>query len=116
MFPDFDSAMLFYRKLNQIHSNVKFTYELENNKQLPFLDVNVDNSKEKLELSIYGKPTHIGLYNKWSSLAPTKYKLNLIRSLVNRAIKVCSNRQLLFHEYEKITKMLQQNGYPTKTI
>ena len=116
VFPDFESAMLFYRKLNQIHSNVKFTYELENNKQLPFLDVNVDNSKEKLELSIYRKPTHTGLYNKWSSLAPTKYKINLIRSLVNRAIKVCNNRQLLFLECEKITKTLQQNGYPTKTI
>ena len=116
VFPDFESAMLFYRKLNQIHSNVKFTYELENNKQLPFLGVNVDNSKEKLELSIYRKPTHTGLYNKWSSLAPTKYKINLIRSLVNRAIKVCSNRKLLFLECEKITKMLQQHGYPTKTI
>ena len=112
VFPDFESAMLFYRKLNQIHSNVNFTYD----KQLPFLDVNVDNSKDKLELSIYRKPTHTGLYNKWSSLAPTKYKINLIRSLVNRAIKVCSNRQLLFLECEKITKMLQQNEYPTKTI
>ena len=116
VFPDFESAMLFYRKLNQIHSNVNFTYKLENNKQLPFLDVNVDNSKDKLQLSIYRKPTHTGLYNKWSSLAPTKYKINLIRSLVNRAIKGCSNRQLLFLECEKITKMLQQNEYPTKTI
>ena len=91
VFPDFESAMLFYRKLNQLHRNVKFTYKLENNKQLPFLDVNVDSSKEKLELFIYRKPTHTGLYNKWNSLAPTKYKINLIRSLVNRAIKVCSN-------------------------
>ena len=49
VFPDFESAMLFYRKLTQIHNNVKLTYEFENNKQLPFLNVNVDNSKEKLE-------------------------------------------------------------------
>ena len=116
VFPDFESAMLFYRRLNQIHKTAKFTYELENNKQLPFLDVNVDNSKEKLEQSDCRKPAHTGLYNKWSSLAPTEYKVNLIRSLVNRAIKICSNRQLLFLECEKITKMLQQNGYPTKTI
>ena len=107
VFPDFESAMSFYRKLNQIHDNVKFTYELENSKQLPFLNVNVGNSKEKLELSIYRKPTYTGLYNKWSSLASTKYKINLIRSLINRAIKICSNRQLLFLECEKITKILQ---------
>ena len=42
VFSDFESAMLFHRKLNQIYNNLKFTYELENNKQLPFLDVNVD--------------------------------------------------------------------------
>ena len=83
--------MLSYQKLNQIHNDVKFTYELENKKQLPFLDVNFDNSKEKLELSFYRKPTHTGLYNNWSSLALIKYKINLIRSLVNRAIKICSN-------------------------
>ena len=46
--PDFKSAILFYRKLNQIHNNVKFTYEFDVSKQLSFLDVNVDNSKEKL--------------------------------------------------------------------
>ena len=116
VFPDFESAMLFYRKLNQIPINVKFTYEFENNKQLPFLHVNVDNSKERLKLSAYRKSTHTGLYHKWSSLAPTKYKINLTRSLVNRAIKICNNRQLLFIECEKITKMLQQNGYPIKII
>ena len=48
VFPDFESAMLFYRKLNQIYNNVKFTYELENNKQQLSLDVNVDNSKRKI--------------------------------------------------------------------
>ena len=64
VFPDFESAMLFYRNISQIHSNVQFTYELENNKQLPFLDVNVDSSNKLLELSIYRKPAHTGLYNK----------------------------------------------------
>ena len=49
------SVMLFFRKLNKIYNNVKFTYELESNEQLPFLHVNVDNSKEKLELSIGGQ-------------------------------------------------------------
>ena len=57
-----------------------------------------------------------GLCNKWSSLAPTKYKIDLSRSLVNRAIKICNNQQLLFFECEKITKMLQQNGYSIKII
>ena len=36
--------------------------------------------------------------------------------MVNRAIKIFNNRQLFFCECEKITKMLQQNGYSTKII
>ena len=116
VFPDFESVVLFSRIINQIHNNVKFAYELENNKQLPFLDVNVYNSKEKLELSICRKSTHTRLYNTWSGLAPTKYKINLIRLFVKGAIKTYSNRPSLFLECKKITKMLQQNGYPTKTI
>ena len=67
-------------------------------------------------LHVYKKPTHTGQFNKRSSLAPTKYKTNLIRSLINRAIKICNNRQLLFIESKKITNMLQQNGYPINTI
>ena len=51
-FPDFESVMLSYRNLNQIHNNVKFTYKLESNKQLPLLDVNADDSKGKLELYV----------------------------------------------------------------
>ena len=43
MFLDFERAMLFHKKLNPIHNNVKFTFELKNNKQLPFLDVNFHN-------------------------------------------------------------------------
>ena len=43
VFSDFESVMLFYRNLNRIHNNVKFTCELESNKLLPFLDVNVNS-------------------------------------------------------------------------
>ena len=56
--------MLFYKNLNRIHNNVKFAYQLESNKQLPLLDVDVDISRGKLESSVYRKPRHTGLYNK----------------------------------------------------
>jgi len=66
-FPDQKDVSKFFTNLNLIHSNVKFTYELERNKQLAILDVNVDNSNDQLELSLYRKSTHTGLYNKWDS-------------------------------------------------
>ena len=99
--------LCYLKKLKQIYNNVKFTYKLEGNKQLSFLDVNVVNLKEKLELFVYRKPANIRHYNKWDSLAPARFKINLMRSLVERAIKICNNRQLMFLDCEKITKILQ---------
>jgi len=48
-------------------------YELERN------NVNDDNSNDELELYVYRKPTHTGLYNKWDSLVPGKYTINLMQ-------------------------------------
>ena len=78
IFPNRVSALKFQHDLNTIHENVKFTYELEHNKQLAFLDVDLDNSTGNIELSVLRKPTHTELYNKWESLAPLTYKTNLI--------------------------------------
>ena len=98
VFPNRVSALKFYHDLNTIHKDVKFTYELEHNKQLAFLDVGLDNSTGSIELSVHRKPTHTGLYNKWEGLAPQKYKTNLIRNLLHRAYRICSNSRLLKNE------------------
>jgi len=58
VFPNKTDASKFCKNLNIIHSNVKFSYELERNKQLSFLDINVDNSNVELKLSIYRNLTH----------------------------------------------------------
>ena len=81
---------------------------------MPFLDVNVDNSKETLKLSIYRKLTHTGLYNKWSSLAPTKYKLNLIRSLGNKALKFAAIDNYCFLSVRKLPKCSNKTGIQPK--
>ena len=61
VFPNRVSALKFHHDLNTIHKDVKFTYELEHNKQLAFLDVGLDNSTGSIELSVHRKPTHTGL-------------------------------------------------------
>ena len=78
VFPNRVSALKFYHDLNTIHQDVKFTYELVQNKQLAFLDIGLDNSTGSIKLSVHRKSTHIDLYNKLESLAPLKYKTNLI--------------------------------------
>ena len=75
----------------------------EQNKQLAFLDIGLSNSTGSIELSVHRKLKHTGLYNKFESLAPLKYKTNLIRNLLHRAYRICSNSRLLKNEIQAIT-------------
>ena len=75
-------------KANQLHADVKFTLEHENNNKLPFLDVLVDNSDESVITSVYRKPTWSGLYLNFHSFNPMRYKIGLIECQSNRAHKI----------------------------
>ena len=50
VFPNRVSASKFHYDLNTIHRDVKFTYKLEQNKQLSFLDVGLNNSTGSIGL------------------------------------------------------------------
>ena len=51
------------------------------------------------------------MYTRWESFGPTSQKIALIRSLVSRAMKICSPHH--FHdEITKLKKIIQANGYP----
>ena len=47
--------------------------------------------------------TFTGLYTKWDSFTPRKYKINLIRSLTYRYYRVCSSGSLLQSEQKQTT-------------
>ena len=47
----------FLTKLNCLHPSLKFTFEKEKGKCLPFLDVYVERTDVGLETSVYRKPT-----------------------------------------------------------
>ena len=66
-----------------MHSALKFTFEKEENDQLPFLDVLVEKSNEGFLTSVFRKPTFTGQYFCWDSFGPTKHKINLIETLVH---------------------------------
>lgn len=51
----------FFQYINNIHANIKFTMECEDNCKLPFLDILVHRSENSLTTSIYRKPTFTGL-------------------------------------------------------
>ena len=102
----------FEKILNSIHPNIAFTTELQSKNCLSFLDVLVDNSGPTLVTSTFRKPTHTGLYTKWNSFVPRRFKINLINCLLDRCYKICSSYKIISDEFEQIKTMLSRNGYP----
>ena len=105
----------FLIKLNCLHSSLKFTFEKEKDKCLPFLDVYVEKTDIGFETSVYRKPTFIGHYLRWESFSPLKHKTSLISTLVHRALIIYTKRRLN-GEIERIKKILLDNGYPKNVI
>ena len=109
-----DSANQFLHYFNSCHRNIKFTIEFEQNNAIQFLDILVTrNQNNTFMTSIHRKKTFTGLYTKWDSFTPRKYKINLIRSLTYRYYRLCSSGSLLQSALNDLRKLLLQNRQPT---
>ena len=98
--------------LNTFHKNIKFTYELEINKKISFLDVLLIRKNETLETTIYRKSTNDGVYLHWDSSAPKNWKRSTLRSILTTAYKMRSTKELLDKELKRIEReFIEINGY-----
>ena len=82
---------------------------------LPFLDVLVTKARDKFVTTVYRKPTFTGQYVSWQSFSPRKLKVSLIRTLVHRALLICSDCAL-DKEIAKIKSIFGSNGYPDRIV
>ena len=98
--------------LNTFHKNIKFTYELEINKKISFLDVLLIRKNETLETTIYRKSTNDGVYLHWDSSAPKNWKRSTLRSILTTAYKMRSTKELLDKELKRIEReFIEIKGY-----
>ena len=102
----------FFQYLNGLHANIKFTKDEESENSLSFLDIKIMKREGKFVTSTFYKPTHTGVYMNWYSFAPRKYKINLVKCLLNRAWKICSDEILFDADWEVIKSNLLKNQYP----
>ena len=65
--------------------------------------------------SIYRKPMFTGQYIRWNSFSPKMRKISLIKTLVHRALMICSKTKL-GSELDKIKQLLIENGYQTGVL
>ena len=73
-------------------------------------------SDNTFSTTIHRKKTFTSLYTKWVSFTPRKYKVNLIRTLTYRCLRICSKSTLLQSTLSDLKNSLLQNGYPRGVI
>ena len=111
VFDNKDNALLFLKYLNSLHPSIKFTMECEEDEKLAFLDLLIIKSNGNVELTVYRKPTHSGVFTHFSSFIPHRYKVALVKTLICRSYRHCSSWHLFHAETKCITNMLMNNGY-----
>ena len=109
-------ALYLLNLLNSFHQNIKFTYEPEKNKKIAFLDVLVSRKSNGFFTTLYRKPTFTGVFLNWNSLTARVYKINVIKCLLDRAWKICSNYKLFHLEVLSLKEILMKNSYPCSVI
>ena len=102
--------------MNSKHQNIKFTSEVERDKTIAFLDINITNTDQGFETSVYRKATFTGLSTKFTSFVPMKYKRNLVATLTYRAFNLCSSYGNMHKELNYIKKFLFNNGFPLNFV
>jgi predicted GIY-YIG superfamily endonuclease len=104
------------RFFKQATSNIKFSLEHEENNKLAFLDTWVCRGIDKYRTTIHHRKTFTGVYLNWKSLTARKYKLGLIKCLMNRIWQICSDETSREQEIVELKKNLEQNDYPQEIV
>ena len=80
--------------VKSLYPNIKFTYEIEENNSISFLDIKINRDNNRFLSSVYRKPTFSGVFTNFDSYIPLSYKSGLISSLLYGAFKLCSNFEI----------------------
>ena len=95
---------------------MKFTFEVEQNDKLCFLNIEISRGGNKFKTSLYGKPTFSGIYTNFNSFIPMTYKCGLIHSLLFRVFNICANYHLIHEEIETLKTIWRKNCFPKRLI
>ncbi|KAJ8944976.1 hypothetical protein NQ318_018440, partial [Aromia moschata] len=107
----------FVAQLNNRFPTIKFTYEVEHNEQLLFLDVLViRNSENKLEFDVYRKETATLRYIQNGSHHPFQHKMASFNFLIHRLLNFPLSKERFEHEKQLIKNIAKSNVYSVHLI
>jgi hypothetical protein len=102
--------------LNSQHPKIQFTFEIEENGRIPFLDVMVERSIDRLVFDVYRKPTSTQRYITADSYHPQCHKNAAFNSMAHRMCNFQLSPQNYENEKKKILEIGRVNGYPANQI
>ena len=74
--------------MNSIDNNIQFTYEIENNVVLPFLDILVSRTNEGFSTSVFCKNFAVSLPPQALSCHPPSQKISAIYTFFNLILNI----------------------------
>jgi hypothetical protein len=95
---------------------VFITLEKETNGSLPYLDILISREIQKLNFTVYRKPTDLGILLSFDSNHSFATKATVARAGLQRAYEYCENKENREIELSKVYQTLYKNNYPRKFI
>ncbi|XP_069185010.1 uncharacterized protein [Procambarus clarkii] len=92
-------------------SVLRFTYEMEKDGKLPFLDVTVMEKSGGFHTAVYTKETNIGMCLNANSDCPDRYKRSVVNAYVDRALSHSSEWKQVDEELCRVRQVLVNNGF-----
>ena len=102
--------------LNNKDQNIKVTKEIEENRQLPYLDIMITRGEDKFRTKVYRKACATNQVPAFNSYTDPRYLRSAIRSDCIRAIRYCSSSKDRQQEFAFIRRKFHQYGYPLTWI
>ena len=116
LFSTRDHIKKFVMFINSRHNNMSFTYGVENNDKLPFLDILVIREDKEFTTNIYCKPAFSGLYCKFHSFLLESYKTGFCYLFWYLERIPCLDWSKIHTDIIKLRNILIKNNFPSKFI
>ncbi|XP_044757531.1 uncharacterized protein LOC123315760 [Coccinella septempunctata] len=110
-----DKIQVMLELFNSFHQDLRFTYEVENNGTIPFLDLILIKENNKVIFDIYQKPTASGRILHYKSFHEFKHKISIIKNIRQKILNL-SHPSFHMKNFNFFSKMLRENGYPKSLI
>ena len=94
----------------------RMTKEIEENRQLPYLDIMITRGEDKFRTKVYRKACATNQVPAFNSYTNPRYLRSAIRSDCIRAIRYCSSSKDRQQEFAFIRRKFHQYGYPLTLI